>query len=1049
MVKEKVVVGFEEEVERLLEKLGDGGVGKSLEIISLIGAGGGGKTTLARKVYDHPFTSYTFEIRAWIYISQDYHRTKKRDLLIGILESVNPGNYENRSDDKLGEDILKCLKGRKYFIVMDDIWGIEAWNDIQRSFPKEWNGSKVLFTNHASTFTLYRIDNKILCEDNLINRRLERNIPTPPDTFSILSVTCHITTYLHQGPDHQGPRLQLFLRLPASSDLVEGIPDPSAWILKTLQWTRWYPNLLIRAGCPPRGILAAEGITNKKPVTVAQVRASSGCLVGNGGAEICQKQRKQKDNNLSSSSLSNKDRPVTSEPWARGQVGHHVSPRGVLLPMVMMACLNHRRDSLRVRTAGISSRRPFSVYNVVAGSPFLQAFSAPFLASFSAGAFNRRDLALFPGMEELSSRTELDSFGAIDPRATERIVALSRSVMLYVSSARGESGTFLTRRPFDSNDLAKENQGKGEGEHGFGETAAGTQPAVTSNPLAQGADTYASAPSSSSTWQKAPADPDIIQLLAVGMPPSPYVHYVSGNPREMEEFRIIYLVIVLVKRNNLQLSKPELMLMYNMGHNLSHSRYFFSTRLGFDHVVSRLTDTDKWVVEHVKVSDNFEFGPTDMQFDWLLRDPNDPCRDPIPRFRGTPRLRAGRSWNRLIALLSCPGRDAPSLQGYEPKYKGFAAQKLRTLVAAVPVDPMAPRCNLRAILKEKEEQAQLLSAAAATTTATTRGGCKPISSFHRPTPRPPLLTSQALLTGGRRWRSRPRRGSAPKRRTHVIVEEGADDVATEVHPFALIVEKPRGGGGGGGGILTAEDSLDEDVTLGRAVLGMTSLLKDMASLPHSRAESNTLFFFHMVTVELLNSWANWRKKSKDNADKANAAEVRAQTAKETAASVETQVLDLNKLTEVAEQRATEVEKKAADAEEENRKLTADLAVAEVEKKRAADELEQLKAGLPKMLTDAEAKGAAQAGEEYADELEEIKAEAEVKIARDTSGLLHSGYNVGLDVFDLLADDPCREPPAVLALVLSLHLAEATKRLDKAERQARVAVGQTSTPAVDA
>ncbi|KAH7840496.1 hypothetical protein Vadar_017677 [Vaccinium darrowii] len=150
VVKEKVVVGFEEEVNRLLDKLDDRGEGKPLEIIAIIGAGGGGKTTLAREVYDHPFTSYTFEIRAWIDVSQEYDNTRKRNLLIHILKSVIPNkheDYEEHSDDKLGEDILKCLKDRKYLIVMDDIWGVEAWNDIHRSFPKEFKGSKVLFTS--------------------------------------------------------------------------------------------------------------------------------------------------------------------------------------------------------------------------------------------------------------------------------------------------------------------------------------------------------------------------------------------------------------------------------------------------------------------------------------------------------------------------------------------------------------------------------------------------------------------------------------------------------------------------------------------------------------------------------------------------------------------------------------------------------------------------------------------------------------------------------------------------------------------------------------
>ncbi|XP_058201420.1 putative late blight resistance protein homolog R1B-16 [Rhododendron vialii] len=149
-VKEKVVIGFEEEVKRLIDKLDDRGEGRELEIITIIGAGGGGKTTLAREVYDHRFTSYTFDIRAWVDVSQYYDETMKRNLLICILELASARkdeDYKQYSEDKLGEMVLKCLKGRKYLIVMDDIWGIEAWNDIQRSFPKKCRGSKVLFTS--------------------------------------------------------------------------------------------------------------------------------------------------------------------------------------------------------------------------------------------------------------------------------------------------------------------------------------------------------------------------------------------------------------------------------------------------------------------------------------------------------------------------------------------------------------------------------------------------------------------------------------------------------------------------------------------------------------------------------------------------------------------------------------------------------------------------------------------------------------------------------------------------------------------------------------
>ncbi|XP_058192374.1 putative late blight resistance protein homolog R1B-16 [Rhododendron vialii] len=150
VVEEKTLVGFEDEVETLMGKLHDSGEGGRLEIVSIIGAGGGGKTTLAREVYDHPLTLHKFEIRTWINISQNYNKTMKRDLLIIILESASPGKYKDygeSNEDKLGEKVYKCLQGRQYLIVMDDIWDIEAWNDIQRSFPRECKGSKVLLVS--------------------------------------------------------------------------------------------------------------------------------------------------------------------------------------------------------------------------------------------------------------------------------------------------------------------------------------------------------------------------------------------------------------------------------------------------------------------------------------------------------------------------------------------------------------------------------------------------------------------------------------------------------------------------------------------------------------------------------------------------------------------------------------------------------------------------------------------------------------------------------------------------------------------------------------
>ncbi|KAL8238231.1 hypothetical protein R6Q59_019312 [Mikania micrantha] len=141
------IVGFDEEVETLLDQL-TGTSTKRLQIISIAGMAGLGKTTLAIKLYSHPLIEYLFDFRAWTCVSQVYI---KKDLLLNILCSFTDGNrtnkIENVSDEQLGEKLYRLLKGRKYLLVLDDIWDYKAWNDLKMYFPDDKTGSRVMFTS--------------------------------------------------------------------------------------------------------------------------------------------------------------------------------------------------------------------------------------------------------------------------------------------------------------------------------------------------------------------------------------------------------------------------------------------------------------------------------------------------------------------------------------------------------------------------------------------------------------------------------------------------------------------------------------------------------------------------------------------------------------------------------------------------------------------------------------------------------------------------------------------------------------------------------------
>jgi disease resistance protein RPM1 len=140
--EEAQLVGFEKPKAELLEKIfskTDGG----RKVVSVVGMGGLGKTTLAKKVYDSKELHDKFVNCGWITVSQSFSIMELlKDLIKQLLGEMSL-EYLLKQNKGITLQPQHCtshlreqLHGKRYFVVLDDLWTIEAWNSIQFAFPE-------------------------------------------------------------------------------------------------------------------------------------------------------------------------------------------------------------------------------------------------------------------------------------------------------------------------------------------------------------------------------------------------------------------------------------------------------------------------------------------------------------------------------------------------------------------------------------------------------------------------------------------------------------------------------------------------------------------------------------------------------------------------------------------------------------------------------------------------------------------------------------------------------------------------------------------------
>ncbi|XP_057767423.1 putative late blight resistance protein homolog R1A-10 [Salvia miltiorrhiza] len=141
LLREDNVVGFDGEAETVIKKLTEESA--ELEVISIIGMPGLGKTTLAWKIYRDPQIQYEFPTLIWVYVSQDYNI---KEVFLSILKKFTQQDMSCYDQSELARKVRSYLEKPKFLLFMDDVWTDEAWNHIQAALPKSNKFGRVLIT---------------------------------------------------------------------------------------------------------------------------------------------------------------------------------------------------------------------------------------------------------------------------------------------------------------------------------------------------------------------------------------------------------------------------------------------------------------------------------------------------------------------------------------------------------------------------------------------------------------------------------------------------------------------------------------------------------------------------------------------------------------------------------------------------------------------------------------------------------------------------------------------------------------------------------------